>query len=96
MTNLVSALTTHEMHQELSFFPDKDCNKFLTLSVLQIQVLLENVNDEDPSFTSDMTTIRSLNLKENEDNSSIFLITAKDEEFSLPLRIYIQVSTTFH
>ncbi len=84
------------MHQELSFFPDKDCNKFLTLSVLQIQVLLENVNDEDPSFTSDMTTIRSLNLKENEDNSSIFLITAKDEEFSLPLRIYIQVSTTFH
>jgi hypothetical protein len=63
---------------------------------LQIQVLLENVNDEDPSFTSDMTIIRSLNLEENEDNSSIFLITAKDEEFSLPLRIYIQVSTTFH
>jgi hypothetical protein len=63
---------------------------------LQIQVSLENVNDEDPSFTSDMTIIRSLNLKENEDNSSIFLITAKDEEFSLPLRIYIQVSTTFH
>ncbi len=63
---------------------------------MQIQVSLENVNDEDPSFTSDMTIIRSLNLKENEDNSSIFLITAKDEEFNLPLQIYIQVSTTFH
>jgi hypothetical protein len=59
---------------------------------LQVKMYVENVNDEVPTFTSDMADIRNLKLKENYDNNSLFLVTAVDKELNLPLTIFIEVT----
>jgi hypothetical protein len=56
-----------------------------------VQVVVENVNDLWPEFTSHMADIRNLVLRENVDNTSLFLITATDTEFNRPLKIFIEV-----
>jgi hypothetical protein len=56
-----------------------------------VNVVVENVNDMPPEFTSPMVNIRNLVLRENMDNDSLFLITATDTEFNKPLQIFIEV-----